>query len=37
VFPHGIFYTLQADEVAVWAVIDLRRNPDWVTGRLNKK
>jgi len=37
VFPHGIFYTLQGDEVTVLAVIDLRRNPDWVTRRLNKK
>jgi hypothetical protein len=37
VFPHGIFYTVQADEVTVWAVIDLRRNPDWVSSRLYKK
>ncbi len=37
VFPHGTFYTVQADEVTVWAVIDLRRNPDWVSSRLKKK
>jgi len=36
VFPHAIFYTVQADEVTVWAVIDLRRDPDWVSGRLEK-
>jgi len=36
VFPHGIFYTIQADEVTVLAVIDLRRNPDWITSRLKK-
>lgn len=34
VFPHGIFYTVRSDEVTVWAVIDLRRNPDWVSSRL---
>ena len=37
VFPHGIFYMVQADEVTILAVIDLRRNPDWITSRLNKK
>jgi plasmid stabilization system protein ParE len=37
VFPHGVFYTLQADEVIILAVIDLRRNADWVTSRLSKK
>lgn len=34
VFPHGIFYTVRSNEVTVWAVIDLRRNPDWVSSRL---
>ncbi|MFA9197217.1 MAG: hypothetical protein ACEQSM_06370 [Aliarcobacter sp.] len=34
VFPHGIFYTVGSNEVTVWAVIDLRRNPDWVSSRL---
>ena len=37
VFPHSIFYTVQSDEVKKLAVIDLRRNPDWITTRLNKK
>ena len=37
VFPHGIFYTVQADEVTILAVIDLRRNPDWITSRLKKR
>jgi hypothetical protein len=36
VFPHGIFYTVQANLVTILAVIDLRRNPDWITDRLNK-
>jgi len=37
VFPHGVFYTMQSDEVTVWAIIDLRRSPEWITRRLNKR
>jgi hypothetical protein len=37
VFPHGVFYTVQANEVTVLAVIDLRRDPDWISAQLNKK
>jgi len=37
VFPHGIFYTVGVDQVTVWAVLDLRRDPDWIQSRLNGK
>jgi hypothetical protein len=36
VFPHGIFYTVHPDHVMVLAVIDLRRNPDWIKSRLKQ-
>lgn len=36
VFPYGVFYTHQDDEVVVWAVIDLRRDPTWIRDRLNR-
>ena len=36
VFPFGIFYTLSEGIAVVWAVIDLRKNPDWIRERLNK-
>jgi hypothetical protein len=36
VFPHGIFYTMRANEVTVWAVLDLRRDPEWLSNRLSK-
>jgi hypothetical protein len=36
VFPHGIFYTLEQDRVLVWAVIDLRRDPEWIISRIKK-
>ena len=38
VFPYGVFYTFDADEhlAVVWAVIDLRRDPDWIREHLNK-
>ncbi len=34
VFPYGIFYTMGADIVTVWAVLDLRRDPEWISRRL---
>jgi len=34
VFPFGIFYTLAASEATVWAVLDLRRHPEWIRQRL---
>ena len=34
IFPYGIFYTSDDREVAVWAVIDLRRDPEWIAARL---
>ncbi len=34
VFPYGIFYTVDGDFVVVWAVIDLRRDPEWIRDRL---
>jgi hypothetical protein len=36
VFPYGIFYTLEGECAVVWAVIDLRRNPEWIRGRLKE-
>ena len=34
VFPHGIFYSVEANEVTIWAVIDLRRDPEWISRKL---
>jgi hypothetical protein len=36
IFPYGIYYTLYNGKVTVWAVVDLRRDPDWIKGRLKK-
>ena len=36
VFPHGIFYTVELSSVTVWAVIDLRRDPEWVISRIKR-
>ena len=36
VFPCAIYHTF-ADEIAtVWAVIDCRRNPEWIRKRLSR-
>jgi hypothetical protein len=36
-FPCGIFYTLEERTAIVWAVIDLRRNPEWIVRKLRKR
>jgi len=36
VFPYAVHYTLAANEVTVWAVVDCRRHPDWITDRLSR-
>lgn len=36
VFPYGIFYTMEADCVVVWAAIDLRRDPKWIRRKLGE-
>lgn len=34
-FPHSIFYKIEENEVRVYAVIDERRDPEWISDRLN--
>lgn len=34
VFPYGVFYTIADKIVTVWAVIDLRRDPEWIRRKL---
>lgn len=36
VFPYGVFYSMEKGFVVVWAVIDLRRDPDWIRRRLSE-
>lgn len=36
VFPHAIYYRFSGQEVIVIAVIDTRRDPDWIRNRLNQ-
>jgi plasmid stabilization system protein ParE len=33
-FPYAIYYTFGGDEAVVWAVVDCRRNPEWIRKRL---
>ena len=35
VFPYGVFYTMEESAAVVWAVIDLRRDPEWIRQRLS--
>lgn len=34
VFPYGIFYTFEQDNADIWAVVDLRRDPEWIRQHL---
>lgn len=36
VFPYAIYYTYTSNEVVVWAVIDCRRDPQWILDHLEK-
>lgn len=36
VFPYAIYYTFAEDEAVVWAVIDCRRDPEWIRDRLDR-
>jgi hypothetical protein len=36
VFPYGVFYTMDEEGAVVWAVVDLRRDPDWIRDHLSK-
>jgi len=35
VFPYAIFYTFGNQEVTIWAVIDCRRDPEWIRKHLD--
>jgi hypothetical protein len=36
VFPHGVFYTMESGTAVVWAVLDLRRDPEWIREQLRE-
>ena len=36
-FPYAIYYTLEREDVNVWAVIDLRKDPAWIRKTLRRR
>jgi plasmid stabilization system protein ParE len=36
VFPYAVYYTFTDDEATVWAVVDARRDPDWIRNHLDE-
>jgi hypothetical protein len=34
IFPYAIYYTMEDEIVTIWAVIDCRRNPEWISDHL---
>jgi len=35
-YPHAIYYKVVDGTVQVWAIIDCRRDPDWIKQRLSQ-
>ena len=35
-FPYAVYYYLASDEVLVVAILDERRDPDWIKRRLDR-
>ena len=36
VFPYGIFYTIDSGTATIWAIVDLRRESEWIRAKLRK-
>lgn len=36
-FPFGIFYTVETGVAVIWAVLDLRRDPEWIRRQLSER
>ena len=34
-FPFAVYYTVEKQDIIIYAVLDCRRNPAWITGRLD--
>jgi hypothetical protein len=34
IFPYAIYYTMEAQIVTIWAVVDCRKNPEWISEHL---
>lgn len=37
VFPYGIFYTLKGEILTIYAVVDLRRDPEFIRRHLDQR
>jgi len=35
VFPYAIYYTMDTQIITIWAIIDCRRNPQWISDHLD--
>ncbi|MEM9281851.1 MAG: type II toxin-antitoxin system RelE/ParE family toxin [Verrucomicrobiota bacterium] len=36
IFPFAVYYTHEAEQVIVWAIIDQRRDPVWIRDQLSQ-
>ena len=33
-FPYAVYYTVEHDDISVWRILDLRRDPTWIFDQL---
>jgi len=33
-FPYAVYYTVEGEEIRIYAVVDCRRDPSWIEGHL---
>jgi hypothetical protein len=36
-FPFAIYYTVEGEDIAVWRVLDCRRDPKWIRKQLSRR
>lgn len=34
-FPYAVYYSVSGGTISVWRVLDLRRDPSWITGQFD--
>jgi hypothetical protein len=34
IFPYAIYYSMEGQTITIWAVIDCRRHPEWISNHL---
>jgi plasmid stabilization system protein ParE len=36
-FPFAIYYSIEEDQIRIYAILDMRRDPSWIRGELSER